>query len=413
MFKPYDQLLFECTSVLTDLCSSIWLHNVPAYSPGPEKTVLRFRAQQSTQDVPFAVLSAFKYHIGNISKKGNLITMLRKSLVWIEEHESKLNRISNIPQWERGLVALANEIRMQHESIQATIKKMEKLGAITYRVPNEENTAFKPCIFKAKAIVGVNHSELKCVIESGQMYTVADLKDPFLWKLAETEQEIPSIFLEPSFSGPEERLCEKVQNKLDSFKASCLTKTCQILLHKLNKRQNLTDLRRPLHFPRTVVPPKPQDRQVAQLPQHLRDSLISWIEQLGTNEMSWESVDKFWQWYQSTTVRRTDSIEAIQINLRFIEALFQMEASSLTEYCEESGFNETEILPISQQSNGGLHSSFRWNAKLESIVNTQQEFTWKGNLHQTDAPMCYKDPRTLDLPAAAATAKAFTSKLIN
>lgn len=30
--------------------------------------------------------------------------MLRKSLAWIEEHESELNRISNIFQWERGLV---------------------------------------------------------------------------------------------------------------------------------------------------------------------------------------------------------------------------------------------------------------------------------------------------------------------
>lgn len=34
--------------------------------------VLRFRAQQSTQDVPFAVLSAFKHHLGNISKKGKV-----------------------------------------------------------------------------------------------------------------------------------------------------------------------------------------------------------------------------------------------------------------------------------------------------------------------------------------------------
>lgn len=34
-----------------------------------------------------------------------------------------------------------------------------------------------------------------------------------------------------------------------------------------------------------------------------------------------------------------------------------------------------------------FRSSFRWNAKFESIVNTQQEFTWKGNLHKTDAPM--------------------------
>lgn len=32
-----------------------------------------------------------------------------------------------------------------------------------------------------------------------------------------------------------------------------------------------------------------------------------------------------------------------------------METSSLTECYEESGFNETEILPISRQSNGGLH----------------------------------------------------------
>lgn len=49
---------------------------------------------------------------------------------------------------------------MQHESVQATIREMEKLGAITYRVPNEENTTFKPYIFKAKAIVGVNQSEV-------------------------------------------------------------------------------------------------------------------------------------------------------------------------------------------------------------------------------------------------------------
>nr|CDS20178.1 hypothetical protein EgrG_000237800 [Echinococcus granulosus] len=413
MFKPYDQLLFECTSVLTDLCSSIWLHNIPAYSAGPQKTVLRFHAHQSTQDVPFAVLSAFKHHIENISKKGKLIMTLRKSLVWTEEHESELNRISNMFQWERGLVALANEIRMQHESVQTTIKEMEKLGTITYRVPKEENTTFKPYIFKAKAIVGVNQPGLKCVIESGQMYTVIDQKDPFVWKLAETGQEIPSIFLEPWFSGPEERLCEKVQNKLDSFKALCLTKTCQILLHKLNERQNLTNSRRPLHFPRSIISPKPQDSQVTQLPQYLRDSLVSWIEQFGTDKMSWEPVDQFWQWYQSTTVRRKDLIEAVQINLRFIEALFQMENSSLTGYYEESGFNETEILPMSQQSNGGLSSSFRWNAKLESIVNTQQEFAWKGNLHKTDASVCRKDPRTLDLPAAAAIAKTFTSKQFN
>ena len=32
-------------------------------------------------------------------------------------------------------------------------------------------------------------------------------------------------------------------------------------------------------------------------------------------------------------------------------------------------------------------SSFRWNAKLESVTNTHREFTWKGNLFRSNAPM--------------------------
>nr|CDS26511.1 conserved hypothetical protein [Hymenolepis microstoma] len=411
-FKPYDQLLFESTSVINDLCASIWLNQVPTYSQGSERTVVKFRARQSTQDVPFSILSAFKYHIENISKIGKYLTSIRKSQAWIEEQENKLRQISNIFLWTGGLVALANDIRMQHESIQSTIKYMERLGSITYRVPYNDNDTFKPSLFKARAIVTINRPELNCAIEYGSMYTIIDERNPFFWKIKETDQEAPAIFFEPSFSGTEERLCEKVQNDLDAFKANCLTRVCNILLLKLRNRPIVPPSRRPLHFPRRMTSPEPLNKRTTLMPPKLQATLIDWIERFGKDRMSWEPVDQFWQWYQSSEVGTSDTVESVQLGLRFMEALFQMENCSPTEFYEESGYNDTE--PISQRSpSNGLRSSFRWNSKLETITNTQQEFSWKGNLHRTNAPMCLKDPRTLDMPAAAALAKAFTIDLID
>ncbi|KAM7532578.1 hypothetical protein Aperf_G00000131648 [Anoplocephala perfoliata] len=347
----------------------------------------------------------------NISKISQFINSLRKSLDWIEEQGNNLSRTSNIFQWKGGLVALVNDIRMQHESIQTTLRNMEKFGSITYRVPCDENVSFKPSLFKARAIVDINKPELGCVIEYGRMYTIVDEKNPFVWKVTETGQEVPAIFLEPSFSGSEERLCEKVQNELDGFKANCLTKVCHILLQKLTERQSRTASRSLFYFPRLPTLRVSTDNQSIQMPQHLRDAITDWIERFGKDQMSWEPVDQFWQWYQTNNVRSSELVESVQLGLRFIEALFQMEICSPTEYYEESGYNETEPIPQSPISNG-LKSSFRWNAKLETITNTQQEFSWRGNLHRTNEPMCPKDPRTIDLPAAAATAKAFTATLL-
>lgn len=49
---------------------------------------------------------------------------------------------------------------MHHESIQSTIKNMERLGSITYRVPYGDTDAFKPSLFKARAIVTINKPEV-------------------------------------------------------------------------------------------------------------------------------------------------------------------------------------------------------------------------------------------------------------
>uniref|UniRef100_A0A5K3F3X7 SH3_10 domain-containing protein n=1 Tax=Mesocestoides corti TaxID=53468 RepID=A0A5K3F3X7_MESCO len=300
-FKPYDELLFECTSVLTELCSSIWLHNVPACSAVPEKTVLRFRARQSSQDFPLILLAAFKHHMENISKLGESILALRKALIWIEEQECELGRISDIFHWNGGLVALANDIRKQHEIVLTTIKVMDKLGALTYRVSTDHHCSYKPPTFKVKAIAEVNQPEMGCTIESGQMYTVVDQKNPYIWKLAESGQFVPSIFLEPTFSGPEERLCERVQNQLDSFKAKCLIETCKVLVFNLNKPQNQARSGPTFHFPLTPIPPTEGSSQSSQLPQDLRDALITYLEQIGKDEVSWEPVDRFWQWYITNT----------------------------------------------------------------------------------------------------------------
>ncbi|VDL59226.1 unnamed protein product [Hymenolepis diminuta] len=361
--------------------------------------------------MPFAILSAFKHHIENISQIGRFITSLRKSQAWIEEQEDKLLQNPDIFFCTGGLVALANDIRMHHESIQSTIKNMERLGSITYRVPHGDTDAFKPSLFKARAVVTINKPELGCAIECGGMYTVIDERNQFMWKVKETGQDIPAIFFEPSFSGAEERLCEKVQNDLDAFKSNCLKRVCNILLLKLGNKPIVSPSRRPLHFPRQPSTPKSLDKRMALMPPNLRTALVDWVERFGKDRMSWEPVDQFWQWYQSTQ-GTSDSVESIQLGLRFMEALFQMENCSPTEFYEESGYNDTEPTSQSAHSNG-LKCSFRWNAKLESITNTQQEFSWKGNLHRTNEPMCPKDPRTLDMPAAVAIAKAFTINLID
>ncbi|VDO00382.1 unnamed protein product [Rodentolepis nana] len=360
------------------------MNQVPAYSQGPERTVVKFRARQSTQDVPFSILSAFKYHIENISKIGKYLTSIRKSQAWIEEQESKIHRLSNIFLWTGGLVvymkclfnliayfqtnkslALANEIRMQHESIQSTIKYMERLGSISYRVPYDDNDNLKPSLFKAKAIVTINKPE---VIDHLTIRLICDDCSPQIGIIKETNQEVPAIFFEPSFSGTEERLCEKVQNDLDAFKANCLTRVCNILLLKLRNKPIVPSSRRPLHFPRRVTAPEPLDKRITTMPPNLQSSLIDWIERFGKDRMSWEPVDQFWQWYQSTEGKNSNhggfryyricptrlafyGVFSTMLCYKFfinLQALFQMENCSPTEFYEESGYNDTE--PISQRS---------------------------------------------------------------
>lgn len=35
------------------------------------------------------------------------------------------------------------------------------------------------------------------------------------------------------------------------------------------------------------------------MPQHLRAAIIDWIGRFGKDQVSWEPVDQFWQWYQT------------------------------------------------------------------------------------------------------------------
>ncbi|KAL7057068.1 hypothetical protein AAHC03_019252 [Spirometra sp. Aus1] len=426
-FKPYDRLIYECSQVINDLCTSVWYYNLPTYSNLPQKTVVRFRAKERTQEVPFVTLAAFKHHVQNITRLGKVIFVLRKCLQWIENQEDEIHSLSSIFLWKTGLLEFADEVRAQISSVRVCRRVIEKLGSITRRLP----TANQDPAFEVRALVTIKNTPVGWSLEANKRYTVTNSRDRLVWRVKELNAFVPAIYLEAPASTLEDKLCRTVEKQLATFKDLALTIIRQEMLAKLEEfsrcsrrqglRQTLMDyftrstpqvtvsrptpssstpapptsvLKTPLSQSQSVRVPRTQlyyPRHTASLrirskssapstalPLELKEDLEHWLREYPGN-LDCSAVDKFTKWMQETPGLESTSIEEINTGLLFIRILEMAQEENLENELEESGFAESCETPTFKIHNF-VNSSFRWNAKIETISEVQKDFEWEGNV---------------------------------
>ncbi|VDL90501.1 unnamed protein product [Schistocephalus solidus] len=223
--------------------------------------VVRFRAKERTQEVPFVTLAAFKHHVQNITRLGKVIFVLRKCLQWIENQEDEIHDLSSIFLWKTGLLEFADEIRSQTSSVRVCRRVIEKLGSITRRLP----TANQEPAFEVRALVTIKDT-------AGLRQTLMDY----------FKRSVPQATVQrPALS------------------ASCATtSTTTPLSHSQSFRVPRTQLYYPRHGASLRLPSKSSARS-ALLPPDLKESLENWLREY-PGKLDCTAVEKFNKWMQET-----------------------------------------------------------------------------------------------------------------
>uniref|UniRef100_A0A0X3NWX3 Uncharacterized protein n=1 Tax=Schistocephalus solidus TaxID=70667 RepID=A0A0X3NWX3_SCHSO len=372
--------------VINDLCTSVWYYNLPNYANRPQKTVVRFRAKERTQEVPFVTLAAFKHHVQNITRLGKVIFVLRKCLQWIENQEDEIHDLSSIFLWKTGLLEFADEIRSQTSSVRVCRRVIEKLGSITRRLP----TANQEPAFEVRALVTIKDTAVGWNLEANKRYIVTNSRDRLIWRVKELDAYVPAIYLEAPASTLEDKLCRTVEKQLATFRDLVLTVIRQEMLAKLEEfsrcsrrqglRQTLMDyfkrsvpqvtVQRPalsascattsttthlshsqsfrvprtqLYYPRHGASLRLRSKSSAPsalLPPDLKESLENWLREY-PGKLDCTAVENFNKWMQETPGLKSTSMEEVKTGLLFIRILEMAQEDHLENDLEESGFAES------------------------------------------------------------------------
>ncbi|VDP77208.1 unnamed protein product [Echinostoma caproni] len=208
--------------------------------------------------IPSDILFAFFYQLDNLFSMSKVIHTIRSIMDWLDASENRAFQERSIYEMHLQIpVSLASGFRIHSTGwlvVHVTLSLSEQnfigtlsdhlkalklcdqllrhLGSVYHRVRPEQ----KMDPFAVRAIVDYCSRKGTVNMRANQWYQVVSNTNPHVWKLDDPTQLVPSIFLEASTKGGEERMLRRLQKRFDDFLIMCHGRSRRQLFSRITKQ---------------------------------------------------------------------------------------------------------------------------------------------------------------------------------